>query len=114
MELGEKIERRMDQLRDYSDERLRCFCVHCGGSTGTRDHVPSKVLLDEPYPENLPSVPACSQCNSSFSLDEEYVACLIECILAGSTDPTRINRMRIRDILKKRPALTSRLQQSLV
>jgi hypothetical protein len=25
-------------------------CIYCGGETETREHVQSKVLLDEPYP----------------------------------------------------------------
>ena len=43
----------MQQLRCYGDDRNKGFCVHCGGPSETVDHVPSKVLLDEPYPENL-------------------------------------------------------------
>lgn len=49
----------MHQLRNYGDERQLSACVFCRRETETRDHVPSRVLLDEPYPENLPVVPAC-------------------------------------------------------
>jgi hypothetical protein len=48
----------MQQLRSYADERLVASCVYCGNVTETRDHVPSRILLDEPYPENLPVVPS--------------------------------------------------------
>ena len=49
----------MQQLRCYGDDRNKGFCVHCGGPSETVDHVPSKVLLDEPYPENLMAASAC-------------------------------------------------------
>jgi len=39
------------QLQDFVDERLKGYCIYCGGQTQSRDHVHSKVLLDEPYPE---------------------------------------------------------------
>jgi 5-methylcytosine-specific restriction endonuclease McrA len=43
----------MQNLKCHADRRNKGFCVHCGGPDETDDHVPSKVLLDEPYPENL-------------------------------------------------------------
>ena len=49
------------------------FCIYCGAESGTREHVPSKVFLDEPYPEDLPVLPACFNCNNGFSDDEAYV-----------------------------------------
>jgi hypothetical protein len=61
----------MRQLRTFGDERELCLYAYCEGVPETRDHVPSRVLLDEPYPENLPVVPACKSCNSGFSADEE-------------------------------------------
>lgn len=104
----------MIQTSTYGDERSLAFCAFCGGETGTRDHCPSRALLDEPYPENLPVVPACSACNTRFSLDEEYFACLISCVLAGSTDPTRVARLKIRRILSDSPGLRARIEQSCV
>lgn len=99
----------MEQLPNYGDQRQMDKCVHCGGENNTIDHVPSKVLLDEPYPENLPGVPACWRCNQSFSMDEEYLASLIECTLTGSVDPNDIGREKIKRIVQERPALASRL-----
>jgi hypothetical protein len=43
----------MEQLKSYADNRLVNGCVYCGGPEETRDHVPSRVFLDPPYPENL-------------------------------------------------------------
>lgn len=99
----------MEQLRNFGDERQMAVCVYCGRRTETRDHVPSKVFLDNPYPANLPVVPACQLCNLGFSLDEEYVACLVECTLTGSTGLNRIKRNKIRRILERKPALMSRI-----
>jgi hypothetical protein len=64
----------MDQLRDHADNRLINGCIYCGGPEETRDHVPSRVFLDSPPPENLPVVWACASCNQGFSLDEAYLA----------------------------------------
>ena len=62
-------------LNCFGDSRNRGFCVHCGGPYEADDHVPSKVLLDEPYPDNLMVCPACLLCNNTLSIDEEYLAC---------------------------------------
>ena len=75
----------MDPRKLFVDERLIGSCVYCGGAPDSRDHVPSKVLLDDPLPPDLPVVEACSTCNGNFSLDEEYLACFLECVFSGST-----------------------------
>jgi hypothetical protein len=97
---------------DYADPRLISGCVYCdsGLQETTRDHVPSKVLLDSPYPENLPVVPACGECNNGFSLDELYVACLIECVRCGTTDPTRVEREVVRRTLLEQPKVRERIE----
>ena len=99
----------MEQIRPFSDERLLGSRVYCGGPTESRDHVPSRVFLDAPYPENLPVVWACTDCNRSFSMDEEYVACLVECLRVGSTSATAMQRTKVRRILERKPALSARL-----
>lgn len=99
----------VEQLPNYGDERQVAQCAYCGRETRTRDHVPSRVLLDDPYPENLPVVPACRECNEGFSSDEQYTACLIDCALAGSASPTEVGREKIRRILAETPALGARL-----
>jgi hypothetical protein len=74
--------------------------------------MPSRVLLDEPYPENLPWVYSCSSCNLALSLDEEYIACLVECTRTGSVDPSRVQRPKVRRILADSAKLRSRLLQA--
>lgn len=100
----------MDQYRNHADNRLVNGCIYCGGLEETRDHVPSRVLLDSPPPENLPVVWACASCNQGFSLDEAYLACLIESVIAGSTDPDHISRKGVASILRRTPALRARIE----
>ena len=86
------------QICDFGDHRELAFCVHCGKETETRDHVPSKVFLDEPLPVNLPVVFSCERCNNELSKDEEYVACLIECVKMGTVNWRDMERVKKRDI----------------
>lgn len=102
----------MDQIGNHADNRLLNGCIYCGGYADTRDHVPSRTLLDAPYPENLPVVAACVSCNNGFSRDEEYLVCLIESALAGSTEPTQIQRPSVAKILRRSPALRSRIESA--
>ena len=95
----------------FVDERFKGMCVYCGSVPSTRDHVPSRVLLDEPYPAELPVVEACAECNNGFSSDEAYVACFLECVHAGSTDPEKIKRPRISRMLANEPALRARIAE---
>ena len=99
----------MQQFPNYGDERSKGWCVFCGARMETRDHAPSRVLLDEPYPENLPVLACCQACNQAFSLDEEYLACLIECAKAGSVEQAKASRPKIAKILTRKPALETRL-----
>lgn len=76
--------------------------------------MPSKVLLDKPYPENLPVVDVCEDCNNGFSEDEAYLACLIECAIQGTTNPNKIERQKISRILLEQQSLRSRINQSKI
>lgn len=102
----------MDPRKLSVDERLgrSKSCVYCGAASDSRDHVPSKILLDDPLPPDLPVVYACSTCNGGFSLDEEYLACFLECVLAGSTDPASLSRQKIKSILARKVELAERIQ----
>ncbi len=100
----------MRQIVPTGDERVLGACIYCGAAPETRDHVPSRALLDEPFPENLPVVPSCRACNTSFSLDEEYCAALIDCVTVGTAEPTSRHRAKVRKILERQPALSAALQ----
>lgn len=103
----------MKYREKYSDERLDDTCVYCGKESFNRDHVPSKILLNKPYQDELPVVECCKKCNEGFSLDEEYFACLIECAKHGTTEPEQLEREIIRKILIRKPALRKRLDDSM-
>lgn len=99
----------MRKVPNWGDNRNKGSCVHCGGPNETRDHGPSVVFLDEPLPPDLPASPSCARCNQSFSNDEAYVACLLECVVAGSTDPAAIEREKIAALMRRRPSLVAEL-----
>jgi hypothetical protein len=100
----------MRQWPDGGDSRNKGFCAHCGGPDETRDHNPSKVFLDDPLPENLPVASSCQPCNAGFSEDEEYLACLLECVIAGHVEPGRLARATIAKSL----AANHRLRRELL
>lgn len=102
----------MDPRQLFMDERLTGMCVYCGGEPNTRDHVPSRVLLDEPFPSHLPVVNACEACNTMFSIDEQYVACFVEAVLSGTTEPSAVGRAKVRRILGENAGLASRIKTS--
>lgn len=103
----------MKQVRNFVDQRCASFCLYCFGATETRDHVPPKAFLDEPYPDNLPVVPSCTDCNVSASLDEQYVASVIEVAHLGSADPRNQRRPKVARWLIDSPLLTSRLLEQM-
>ncbi len=103
----------MRQIKTFSDIRLDEMCSYCGKYLPeTRDHVPSKILLEKPFPENLPVVPCCNKCNQEFSINEEYFACVLECILCGTTDINSLKRDKIIKILERKKNLKERIENS--
>jgi hypothetical protein len=102
----------MDPRHLFIDERHTGMCAYCGTRPATRDHVPSKVLLDEPYPPELPVVGACEKCNASFSLDEQYTACFLDCVICGGTGVSDQHRSNVKRILKDNPALRERIERA--
>jgi len=99
----------MDPRQLFADERHAAFCVFCGDPPTTREHAASRVLLDDPLPDDLPLVGSCQRCNSGFSRDEEYLACLIDCVISGSTDPDKVKRPKVRASLLHSPSLAARI-----
>lgn len=104
----------MEQIRIFVDRRQSGFCVYCFGRPDTRDHVPPKVFLDEPYPENLPVVPCCRACNEASSLDEEYVACVVEVAVCGGLSSTDQRRPKVARKLAEQHPLSARIAASVV
>ena len=102
----------MDPKQLFIDERFKGICAYCGADADSRDHVPSRVLLDEPLPENLPVVESCAKCNRDFSIDEEYVACLIECVIQGTSSPNDKFREKVAKTLSARPSIAARIDDA--
>lgn len=102
----------MKCFNDYSDDRTRGTCIYCGGSPETREHIPPRAFLDKPYPCDLPIVEACAKCNGGFSLDEQYMACLIDCVISGSADSNMVLRESTRNSMMHTPALADRITRA--
>ena len=106
----------MDHIHEFVDERQKSCCIQCGAricEVGTnKDHVPSKVLLRKPYPENLPVVATCTTCNNGFSADEEYLSLFLHCVIVGTTDPERHTAKGVAGALRRREKLRYRIERS--
>lgn len=97
----------MKRIDSYGDRRFLTGCFHCGGKPDTVDHAPPKVLLDRPYPDEMISVPSCYDCNNSASLDESWLACLIECVVTGEVEAARVSRPVVAKMLARSRALAA-------
>lgn len=102
----------MDPRQLFFDERLVGGCVYCGAQSETRDHVPSRVLLDEPFPPDLPVVGACASCNNGFSPHERVVACLVDCTVRGSSSAIDL-RPKVKRMLAEDPRLAAQMDSAL-
>jgi hypothetical protein len=100
----------------FVDERLNYnICSLCGNhKPDSKEHVIPKAFLEKPFPENLPTTISCRNCNESYSKDEQYLACLIECVICGTTDPNKIQRKRISRTLEKSKGLRKILQNNKI
>jgi len=87
----------MDPRQLFADERLTGICAFCGGHPESSDHAPSKALLDDPLPADLPVVDSCTACNNGFSSDEEYFSCFLECAYVGQRTQQNYRAQRLRE-----------------
>lgn len=70
-----------DALRPQieKNKRFNSICIYCRTNVAnSREHLPSRIFLDTPYPVEYSIVPACKKCNGSFSADEVYVSSFID------------------------------------
>lgn len=112
----------MEQIPQYADERLTAEldgkCLYCRRSFSEEvirsvDHTPSKALLRKPYPENLPTVASCEECNNKFSGDEQYVRVFLACVLVGSADPVAQNDNAVRSALTRDARLRAEMAAAM-
>ena len=52
---------------------MKPTCTYCDNPADTKDHIPPKCLFPKPRPSSLITVPSCSNCNKSYSKDDEYL-----------------------------------------
>ena len=106
----------MKQLNDYSDFRNHGLCIHCGEGlhhgSSSRDHVPTRALLDRPYPDNLPTADVCGECNNGFSKDENYLVALIACVVSGSRELSRHEFPVAAGILARSADMKARIERT--
>jgi hypothetical protein len=63
-------------------------CIYCGITTKlTKDHVIPKGLFVRPYPSNLITVPACSDCNEAKSKNDDFLRDFLICDAFASNSP---------------------------
>lgn len=79
------------------------LCVYCNRAVAdTVDHIPPKLLLAKPYPDNLLTVPSCFRCNSSFQKHDEYTRVIASVDLRNAKHPTvKVNMPAILRSLQK-------------
>lgn len=98
----------MEEIEHFTDDRHKALCIHCGSPIidrhTNRDHVPTKGLLERPLPPHVPQVEVCKECNTGFSLDEEYFVTFLSCVEAGSTDPSVQRNPKIGRALTRNPS----------
>ncbi len=99
----------MDPRKLFFDTRCLSGCAYCGAPPETRDHVPARVFLDQPYPDDLGVVGCCLSCNAGASQAEQYLACLLECIVHGSAEPDSRFREVVRRTSLARPGLLAKI-----
>jgi hypothetical protein len=69
-------------------------CAYCGAERPkTVDHVPPKLMLEEPYPANLVTVPACEDCNKKFMKNDEYTRTVIALDFRAAGSPVARSKL---------------------
>ena len=103
-----------EQLGYYTEWKRNSInsCIYCGAHADTREHTPSKAFLTEPFPDNLPTIPACFKCNNGFSFDEDYVACYLEVLKSANYRGCSIKE-KVAERLQKNPTLSELIKKQI-
>ncbi len=64
------------------------FCTYCGNPADSSDHTPPRCLLPRKLPNQIQAmtVPACTECNSSYASDEMRVAAVVSTVSCQEWD----------------------------
>lgn len=95
----------------FTQSSIYNHCPFCGNPADTQDHVPSKGFIDNIPKEGLRTIPCCKTCNNSFSLDEEYTFCAIECYVCETLTTEGIQREKVRATLNHSPKILYSIQE---
>ena len=103
----------MKRIYHLSDQLDSVNCMPCPEDSHSgrynRDHIPTKALLNPPYPENLMAVGMCQECNSGFAKDEEYLNAFLASVISGSIEPDPLQFPTASRILAYNPSLRNRI-----
>lgn len=106
----------MEYIGPFVDFRHSLTCIHCGapkdGRPFTRDHLPTKSLLNQPLPVDLPTLEICDPCNNQLSRDEEYLKVLLSCIFMGTCEPAELQDARVARALGRNGPLLAALRHA--
>ena len=94
------------------DKKGQFKCIYCGNKADSREHIPSKIFLNEPFPTNLAILPSCKKCNYSFSEYEQYLACLIDYVQYKINNLKIVKRSKIQKTFNSRPNIESEFENS--
>jgi len=87
-------------------------CIYCYEEADSREHIPSKIFLNEPYESNLAILPSCIKCNNAFSENEQYLACLIDYVQYKLSKLKTVKRKKIEKTFKTRPHIKNEFEKS--
>ena len=103
----------MKQIYHFSEQLSSADYIPCAEQNHSgrysRDHIPTRALLNTPYPENLMDVGMCQECNSGFARDEEYFVAFLASVISGSTEPDPVKFPAASRILAHNRRLRNRI-----
>lgn len=102
---------RILELLKY-DKKGQFKCIYCYEKADSREHIPSKVFLNEPFETNLAILPSCKSCNNSYSENEQYLACLIDYVQCKMSNLKAVKRSKIQKAFNVRPHIKNQLEES--
>jgi len=81
-------------------------CIYCGLNADTREHIPTKNLIQNKTQAQFITVPSCRKCNSGFQKDEEFFRqFLVSIMYEQSPVATFLLNNPVARSIKRKPAL---------
>jgi hypothetical protein len=69
-------------------------------------------VLKKPWPPELPVITICVECNTGFSLDEQYAVSFLSSVISGTTEPGKQINASAARAMRKSPALRETIKRS--